>query len=299
MHAPPASIEAQPRSRTSTDSLSRAILAGFAASLTMLLMFLVAYNLARLLSAAPDLAWPALERRSIIRPVYWATRSGQADLAPGEADYLTDVLETPRLWLINLTHNRLIDAGLADVYLAAGVYVAGGLLWAVIYTLVEPRLSGAPWVRGVSFAMIPALVSLVVVLPLLGGGLFGLSLGAGPLPTIGNVLLHVVYGAILGVVYGPFGDLDASTLERPAATADDRPRTSYEPTAALLLLGGLVVGALIGLAASVATGGIGGATMGASNSGLILWGGLLGAVIGLFVGSFLGLGERPAPPSHG
>ena len=92
--------------------------------------------------------------------------------------------------------------------------------------------------------MLPALVSLVVVLPLLGGGLFGLALGAGPLPIIGNVLLHVVYGAILGVVYGPWGDLDASTLERPDIRDGGVAGPSYEPVAALALLIGLVVGGL-------------------------------------------------------
>jgi hypothetical protein len=289
MHAPTASIESQPRPRTGTDSLSRAILAGFSASLTMLLLFLVAYNLARLLSVAPILAWPELERRSIIRPISWVTGREQVN-------YSTDVLETPRLWLTNLTHNRLIDAGLSDVYLAAGVYIAGGLLWAIIYTWVEPHLPGRPWQRGVMFAMLPALVSLVVVLPLLGGGLFGLALGAGPLPTIGNLLLHAVYGAILGIVYGPFGDLDASTLERPADVDGGAARPSYEPTAALSLVGGLLVGGALGIIASIPAAGT--SLMGGSTAGLILWCALLGAAIGLFVGSFLGLG-RSATRSPG
>jgi hypothetical protein len=283
MHAPTASLEVPPHARTSTDSLSRAILAGFAASLSMLLMFLVAFNVARLLSAAPVPEWPALERPSIIHPASWVTGRDQANVS-------TDVFETPRLWLTNLTHNRLIDAGLDDVYLAAGIYVAGGLLWALLYTLVEPRLSGPAWRRGVIFAMLPALVSLVVVLPLLGGGLFGLSLGAGPLPIIGNILLHVVYGAILGLVYGPFGDLDASTLERPDTRDGGWTGPSYEPVAALALIGGLFLGGVVGLAASFAV--TGGSLVGEASGALILWGALLGAVVGLFVGSFAGLGRR-------
>ena len=284
MHAPTASLDDQTRARTTTDALSRAVLAGFSASLTMLLLFLVAFSLARLLSAAPPPEWPALERPSIIHPASWVTGRDQATGS-------TDVLETPRLWLVNLTHNRLIDASLADVYLAAGIYLAGGLLWAIVYTLVEPRLPGAPWQRGVIFAMVPALVSLVVVLPLLGGGLFGVAFGAGPLPAIGNILLHAVYGAILGVVYGPFGDRDASTLERPEAVSGDTAPPSYEPMAALALIGGLVIGALIGLAASMMTMDGGGTALGESSSAMILWGGLLGAVAGLFIGSFLGLGQ--------
>src|SRR5215212_2325661 len=255
MHAPTLSREDQTHARTSTDALSRVVLAGFAASLAMLLTFLVMYNVARLLGATPTPGWPELERPSIIHPSSWVTGRGHADLAPGDANDPTELRASPRLWLINLTHNRLIDAGLSDVYLAAGIYLAGGLLWALLYTLVEPRLPGPAWRRGVLFAMLPALVSLVVVLPLLGGGLFGLALGAGPLPAIGNVLLHVVYGAILGVVYGPFGDLDASTLERPFAREGERAGPSYEPVAALALLGGLVVGGVVGLIASLMAGG--------------------------------------------
>jgi hypothetical protein len=284
MHAPTASLDARTRPRSTTDALSRAVLAGFSASLTMLLLFLVAFSLARLLSATPTPEWPALERPSIIHPASWVDGGTPATAS-------TDVLETPRLWLVNLTHNRLIDASLADVYLAAGIYLAGGLLWAIVYTLVESRLPGAPWQRGVIFAMVPALVSLVVVLPLLGGGLFGVAFGAGPLPAIGNILLHAVYGAILGVVYGPFGDRDASTLERPEIANGDVSPTSYEPTAALALIGGLVIGVLIGVAVSTMTAGSGALALGESSSAMILWGGLLGAVAGLFVGSFLGLGQ--------
>jgi hypothetical protein len=287
MHAPTVSAEAHTRTHSRGDSLSRAVLAGFAASLTMLLMFLVAYNLARLLSAAPIPSWPVLVRDSITHPASWVASTGSpADVAPGT------VLETLRLWLANLTHNRLIDAGQADVYLAAGVYLAGGLFWAVLYTLAEPRLPGSPMVRGMTFALLPALVSLVVVLPLLGGGLFGVALGAGPLPTIGNLLLHAAYGAVLGVVYGPLGDLDASTLERPDPAEYDATGGSFERTSALLLVGGLVLGSLVGLATSMLTGSqAGSAVVGEPSTSLILWGGLLGAAIGTFLGSFLGLGH--------
>lgn len=288
MHAPTVSVEAESRPQHGVDSLSRAIVAGFVASLTMLLMFLVAYNLARLLGAAPSPTWTPLERPSIIHPASWVTTGDQA----GQAGFLSAALESVRPWLVNLAHNRLIDAGLNDVYLAAGIYVLGGVFWAMLYTVVEPHLRGAPWLRGVTFAMIPALVSLVVVLPLLGGGLFGLALGAGPLPIIGNVLLHVVYGAILGVVYGPMGDLDASTLERPDGTQAGAGSGSFERLAAVLLIGGLLVGGLAGLVVSTAAGGAAQTIVGESSGGVILSAALLGAAAGLFVGSFLSLSDR-------
>lgn len=287
MHAPTVAVAEQTPHRIGHHLLSRAVLAGFAASLTMLLLFLVAYNLSVLLASVPSPQWPVLVRQSIIHPAEYVTDAGSTSTA--------DAFAVPRGWLTNLTHNRLVEAGLSDVYLAAGVYFAGGLLWAILYAFVEPRLRGPAWRRGVVFAMVPALVSLIVVLPLFGAGPFGMALGAGPLPIVGNVALHLVYGAILGVVYGPFGDRDATTLELPTDDADDPSWTSYEPTTALLLLGGLVVGALAGLLVSALSGNaVGPVLLGESSAALILWGGLLGAVLGLFVGSFVGLG-RTAP----
>lgn len=288
MHAPIAVSDSHVVERTNRDALARAVLAGFAAGLTMLLLFLVAFNLARLLTAAQIPALPGLERPSIIHPAYWVSPANQP---PGQADAL---LDTPRLWLTNLTNNRLIDAGLSDVYLAAGIYFLGGLLWAILYSRVESRLPGSPWQRGMTFAMLPALVSLVVVLPLLGGGFLGLSLGAGPLPIIGNIILHAVYGAMLGVVYGPFGDLDASTLGLPVDDEGRPIHTHYEQTAAMFLVTGLVVGTLVGVMLSMLTGGNAVQLPGGESSGgLILWGALIGAVFGLFIGSFVGLGHHP------
>jgi hypothetical protein len=296
MHASAVAVEERSQPRTSTDALAHAVLAGFVASLTLLLLFLVAYNLARLLSAAPTPTWPVVERQSIIHPAFVVSSGDPSERVAGPA---SGAVETVRLWLVNLTHNRLIDAGLNDVYLAAGLYLAGGVLWALLYTQVEPHLRGSPWQRGATFAMLPALVSLVVVLPLLGGGLFGLALGAGPLPIVGNVLLHLAYGAVLGVVYGPLGELDASSLEHPNPTLAGAANGASERLTAVLLLGGLLVGGLIGLTLSLADGSTGSLVAGDSNAGLILAGALLGATIGLFVGSFLGLGEPARPHPRG
>src|SRR6185436_4292052 len=107
-------------------------------------------------------------------------------------------------WCHGLTSNALIDVARPNLYAALGVFFAGGLIWALLYgVFAEPRLAGPAWERGVMFALVPALFSLAVFLPIVGGGFLGMSLGAGPLPIVGNAILHVVYGAVLGVVYGP------------------------------------------------------------------------------------------------
>jgi hypothetical protein len=137
------------------------------------------------------------------------------------------------------------------MYVAAAVFLAGGLLWAVLYgVLFEPRLNGRGWQRGVMFAMIPWLFSLVVFLPLVGGGFLGLSLGAGPLPVIGNLILHVVYGAALGGIYGAVDSME----ERSVRPDDDDVLSASRSQvgAARGILVGLAVGVGLGLLSALA-----------------------------------------------
>ncbi len=74
-------------------------------------------------------------------------------------------------------------------------------LWGAVYGLVEPRLGGQSWLRGAVFGLVPLMVSLLVLLPLAGAGLFGLKLGVGPLPLFAEVVRSLVYGLSLGVSY--------------------------------------------------------------------------------------------------
>jgi hypothetical protein len=234
----------------------RAIVSGLSASLTTLFAFIIAYGLAMVLLGL--LAGGGLG----------ATLLGQ--------------------WLYALTHNRVLDVGLASLYVAAAVYFAGGLLWAVLYArLAEPYVPGPDWWRGLLFAVVPALVSLVVVLPALGGGLFGLALGAGPLPVVGNLLLHAVYGTTLGLIYGPFGDRSAETLGQDD-DEDRRAMAAAERVAARLTLVGGLVGLAMGLVPLLAMR-ADGSVLGAPPAAFMLATVLSGATLGAFVGSLAGL----------
>jgi hypothetical protein len=48
---------------------------------------------------------------------------------------------------------------------------------------------------------VPAAVSLLGVLPLLGAGPAGVGLGVGLMPVIGELVRHLLYGAALGTTY--------------------------------------------------------------------------------------------------
>ena len=111
-----------------------------------------------------------------------------------------------RQWLYQLTHNRVVDFSSASPAIAIAVHVVLGLVWAVIYGwLAEPWLArtvgGPGWRRGMVFGLLPWLVSLFALLPAAVVGYLEFALSAGPLPVVGNFILHMVYGAVLGQLY--------------------------------------------------------------------------------------------------
>jgi uncharacterized protein DUF6789 len=196
-------------------NLARAILAGFVASVAMLSTFGLAYGAAAILA---------------------------------NGGVLTELgLSTLRVWLQALTTNHVIDLARPNVYAALGLHLAAGVLWALLYaTIAEPRLSGPDWQRGLVFALIPWAFSLLVFLPVVGGGIFGAAIGAGPLPVLGNLALHAVYGIALGDLYGPLG----SVIDTEAGTAADADRLTLA-SAEVNAARGLVVGVTLGGVASL------------------------------------------------
>jgi hypothetical protein len=189
-------------------------------------------------------------------------------------------------WFRGLTSNALIDIAQPNLYTATAIFFAGGVIWALLYGLIfERRLSGPAWKRGVTFAMVPWLFSLLVFMPLVGGGFLGLGLGAGPLPILGNLILHVVYGAVLGTVWGSA----ESFLDEPllSAPGEDLQASRISELGAARGLGiGLALGVIVGVVGAMlvpqATGAQG---LGMNPLAMIVAVGLTGAAFGGFVGS--------------
>src|SRR6266571_2736819 len=117
--------------------LVRAINAGFIATAVMMVVMLVAYGAAALFGSQ-DTAAPFLLR-----------------------------------WLWALAYNPVTDYTRNALALALLLHFVAGLGWAIAYAwLAEPRLHGAGWRRGVQFSLLPWVLSLVVFLPVVGGGFF-------------------------------------------------------------------------------------------------------------------------------
>jgi hypothetical protein len=230
------------RASVRSSSVVLALLAGFIASVAMVLAFAVAFVAALGLSRLP---------------------------VPVMAG-----------WFNGLTRNQFIDAAAPNLYAATAIFFVGGMIWALLYALVfEPRLRGPAWKRGVQFGLVPWLVSLLVFMPLVGGGLLGLSLGAGPLPILGNLILHALYGAVLGIVWGSAGSV-SDHPRRQAYTEDLQAGRLSELGAARGLIIGLVVGIILGAIGATL------APLSAMNPlAMIVAVALSGAAFGGFVGS--------------
>jgi hypothetical protein len=190
-------------------------------------------------------------------------------------------------WIWGLVHNAVTRQ--AETVLPAAVlgHFVAGIAWAIVYArLVEPHLSGPGWRRGLLFAPAPGILSLLVFLPAMGGGLFGLGLGAGPLPIVGNLLIHLVYGVTLGALY-PLENEHVLVDRAEEETSDDKWAVlRVERTTAIGIVAGLALGGLAGCLGAVLSSPPQPVLVGATN------GVLLGAIAGALIGSFSGLEAR-------
>jgi hypothetical protein len=90
-----------------------------------------------------------------------------------------------------------------------GHFVIGAIFWGVGFAILSPYLPGAYWLRGLIFALGAWLMMMIVVMPMAGAGVFGLGLGM--MAPVVTLLLHVVFGLVLGGVYGFLGGGEAAT----------------------------------------------------------------------------------------
>jgi membrane protein DedA with SNARE-associated domain len=114
-------------------------------------------------------------------------------LAPG------DLIEHARARLAVLAFVRVVGPVL--LLLATPAFMAVGLIWGAVYAeWVEPHVHYPDWLGGLSFALLPLGVALVIVLPVLDGAASELG-SLGPLAAASEAVRHLVYGATLGLAY--------------------------------------------------------------------------------------------------
>lgn len=182
-------------------------------------------------------------------------------------------------WMDNLAHNRIEDR-VGDAFIIGMVLnVVIGIAWALIYArFFEPALEMPGITEGMLYSLIPFALSVAVIFPLMDAGFLGSDLGAGPLPFIGNLVLHLVYGATLGFVYGIEAEHGI-----PDNAGDRQANATAELGAAYGVVGGGVLGAIGGWLLAPGIDNLAGRPV------ITLAGILIGAAAGASAGSFLAM----------
>lgn len=81
-----------------------------------------------------------------------------------------------------------------------------GTVLAVLYARTfVPRFPGSPFIKGAVYGLIPWLLAQVMVNPMMGAGVFAVNTPAPMLMVVGSLMGHLVYGGVLGGVYGSSG----------------------------------------------------------------------------------------------
>jgi len=83
----------------------------------------------------------------------------------------------------------------------AAHFMIGALGYGIVFALLANKLPGGSLtMRGIVLGMIGWLAMMVMVMPMGGAGLFALNLGM--MVTIMTLMLHVIFGAVLGWTFG-------------------------------------------------------------------------------------------------
>lgn len=92
-------------------------------------------------------------------------------------------------------------------------HFAIGTILALIYAVVAPWLPGPPAVRGALYGLAPFLVAQIVLMPMMGMPVFSGSVAM----AMGSLIGHLIYGAVVGGVYGEVPSRHTSAPQHTAA----------------------------------------------------------------------------------
>ncbi|MBU1211535.1 MAG: hypothetical protein KJ587_09725 [Alphaproteobacteria bacterium] len=111
-------------------------------------------------------------------------------------------------------------SGMLGTSLAVGWlvhFIIGTVFYGAALALLAPSLPGGPTVSGVILGVAGWLMMMVLIMPMAGQGMFGMNLGMeAPVMTL---MLHLIFGAVLGWTYGKLVANDVSEPHRRSTGA--------------------------------------------------------------------------------
>jgi len=85
----------------------------------------------------------------------------------------------------------------------AAHFMIGVIGYGLAYALVFSKLPfGGHMLRGLTLGVVGWLVMMVMVMPMMGAGLFGLQMPSAMMVPVATLMLHAIFGIVLGAVFG-------------------------------------------------------------------------------------------------
>jgi uncharacterized membrane protein YagU involved in acid resistance len=148
-----------------------------------------------------------------------AVRSGLvATLVMTLIMYVAPLMGMPKMdvaAMLGSTMSRTTPEPMSGLWFVGMVlhFVNGSVIFPLIFaSALYARLPGRPWLRGTIWGLVLWVLSQAMVMPMMGAGFFSGHAPQPMLTVIGSLMGHIIYGAILGGLYGegPAAELHAS-----------------------------------------------------------------------------------------
>jgi len=101
--------------------------------------------------------------------------------------------------LVGIAHSLL---GVPVVPLVGWVlhFAIGVFVWGILFAVLHPTIPGSNLIKGLIFGIGAWLLMMSIFLPMAGQGFFGTNVGI--IIPVMALMLHLVYGAVLGITFG-------------------------------------------------------------------------------------------------
>jgi hypothetical protein len=85
-------------------------------------------------------------------------------------------------------------------------FIVGVVVWGLLFAVYDGAATRpAHWLKGIIFGVFAWLMMMVAFMPLAGAGFFGAKIGI--TAPVGLLIVHLIYGVVLGATYGLLGVL--------------------------------------------------------------------------------------------
>ena len=112
------------------------------------------------------------------------------------------------------------------VFMGWVIHLVIGLVFTYVYAaFLIDKLPSTGWKRGMIFGLVPWVMMQVAAMPMMGMGFFS---GGDMMTIIGTLMAHLVFGGVMGFVYGDPGDAVEAAAPAPAPEQPEEPPVPSE-----------------------------------------------------------------------